>query len=227
MQLPQFKIRCSAIGKIMTNGRGKDTIGQTALSYLEKWVKSKLYSREQDVYSKYLSKGIQIESDIIKIAAGHYGWGDVVKNEQFYEDEFLTGTPDIVLEGKGVVDMKGSWDCFTFPLFDEDADKDYWYQLQGYMALTGLKNAALVYVLHDAPTEIIEREAWHYVRAQGDDELTEEIFEEFKAKMTYSHLPIELRVKRYNIKRDDEAIEAIRERVELCRTIIAERYESK
>lgn len=220
----QFKIRCSAIGQIMTNGRGKDTIGQTALTYLEKWVKSQLYDREQDIQSKYLSKGLQVEAEIIQIAANHYGWGDVAKNEEWLSDEHLTGTPDIILPKRGVIDMKASWDCFTFPLFDTELDKSYWWQVQGYMALTGLNKAAVVYVLHDAPEDLIEREAWKSVRAAGDDELTEEIFEEYKAKMTYSHLPIQLRLKRFDVERDDDAIQAVRDRVELCRTIIAKNY---
>ena len=42
----EFKIRCSAIGQIMTNGRSGDGLSQTAKSYCENWVKEKIYSKE-------------------------------------------------------------------------------------------------------------------------------------------------------------------------------------
>jgi hypothetical protein len=207
----------------MTNGRGKDTIGQTALSYLENWVKSQVYDREKTIQSKYLTKGLEVEADIFQVAADYFGWVGAVKNEMHLQDDHLTGTPDIIMP-QLIVDMKASWDCFTFPLFDTEPDKAYWWQLQGYMALTGVRNARLVYVLHDAPVSLIEREAWAWVRSQQEDELTEEIFEEFKAKMTYSHLPLNLRVKAFSFERDDDAIQAIRDRVELCREIIINQF---
>ena len=37
-----FKIRCSAIGQIMTNSRKKGELSKTTQSYLDLWIKEKI-----------------------------------------------------------------------------------------------------------------------------------------------------------------------------------------
>lgn len=224
MQVRQFKIRCSAIGKIMTNPKKKDEVlSETCKTYLEEWVKSELYSRNKDISSKYMDKGNECEGDAIEFVSGILGWDFAMKNEQFFKDEHFTGTPDILV-GDSVEDIKCSWDCFTFPLFDTELpNKDYFYQLQGYMALTGKKTGGINYCLMDASEELINRECVRQSYANGNGgEIDTDLYDEVLAKMTYSNQPNELRHKRFEVKRDEEIIKAIRERVELCRTYIDE-----
>ena len=41
--MKEFKIRCSAIGKIMTNPRSKtETLSKTTKTYLEEWSKEQI-----------------------------------------------------------------------------------------------------------------------------------------------------------------------------------------
>ena len=208
--MKQFKIRCSQIGKIMTNPRSKsDLLSQTTKSYVEKVRKEELYSRREEIFSKYMDKGIFMEDEAIEFAGKILGW-EGVKNEVLFDDTHLTGTPDVILEGM-IVDIKCSWSCFTFPIFETQPNKDYWWQLQGYMALTGKERSQLVYCLMDMPEDLLEREL---ARSKGMDSSEAEEIVRFH---TYSNLPDKLRIRKFDIEYDPKAIESIRSRVEECR----------
>lgn len=150
----EFKLRASASGQLMTNGRAKSEMGKTAYGYLEDWTKEQIYGVRKEVKSKYLTKGIEMEDKAIDTAIQWLDLPFVIKNEAFYEDDHFTGTPDIVTADE-VLDIKCSWDCFTFPTFDSEIpNKDYYYQLQVYMHLTDKRKARLVYVLLDTPADL-------------------------------------------------------------------------
>lgn len=162
MQIKEFQIRCSAISDIMTNPRSKsDILSQTCKSYLETWVKEQIYSTRKEIKSKYLSKGIAVESQALEYYSDVNELGFLVINQEGYENEFITGTPDLIFK-ETVYDFKSSWDCFTFPLFENEVDKGYWMQLQGYMHLTGLNSSKLVYTLQNTPEELVFGEAKDY-----------------------------------------------------------------
>jgi hypothetical protein len=224
MQVRKFKIRCSAIGEIMTEPKKKgEALSGTCKSYLEEWVKSEVYNRNKEISNKYMDKGNECESDAIEFVSNVLGWDFAVKNEQFYRDEHFTGTPDILI-GDSVEDIKCSWDCFTFPLFDKELpNKKYFYQLQGYMALTGKKTGGINYCLMDASEDLINKECKKRSYSEGNGgKVSAELYDEVRSKMIYSNLPKELRHKRFEVKRDEDVIKLIRERVELCRIYINE-----
>lgn len=54
--MKRFKIRCSAIGQIMKNGTDKKSMGETAKSYVEQWIKEQLYGRKKEFSNKYTTK---------------------------------------------------------------------------------------------------------------------------------------------------------------------------
>jgi len=213
--MSEFKCRASAVSKIMTNGRGKDTAGQTALSYVQSWAVQQVTGKSAPMRTKYTEKGILVEGDAIQFACDFFNWGFADKNERYFETAHFTGTPDII-QGDFIVDIKSSWSKDTFPYFS-DIDKGYEMQLQVYMALTGLERAELIYVLMNAPTHLIEREANAMARELGEEEVTQEIWETCMERMTYDHMPARLRIKRYEVQRDDELIDAMKARVELLR----------
>ena len=197
MQLKEFKIRCSAISLIMTEPRSKsETLSQTCISYLEQWVKEQLYNTKKQINSKYLTKGNEVEIEAIEYYADVKDLGFVLKNQDYFENDFITGTPDLITNGV-VYDFKSSWDCFTFPLFETKVDKNYEAQLQGYMALTGFKKAKLVYTLQNTPDEL-----------QWDEPID------------YSIYPDNLRIKEFEIEFDADFIERVNNRVIECRNYI-------
>ncbi len=222
--MKQFKIRCSQIGQIMTNGTKGNPIGKTVESYLDGWIKEQLYGRRKEFTSKYTDKGNQVEQQSIDFIADQLGYGMLFKNEQHFENEFLTGTPDIKITKK-IIDAKNSWDCFTFPLFETEINNDYFLQGQGYMDLTDSDSYELVYCLTDTPEDLIIREAQSYCY-KNNIELDDEILNKFIKKMTYKDIPDHLKIKVYEFKRDQEVINSIYERVKLGRDYIAKKLEA-
>lgn len=218
----QFKIRCSAIGKIMTNPRSKsEFLSQTTMTYVQTWLKELLYSRKYEFSNKYTEKGTINEDESLDFIAENLGYPFLIKNEKFLSDEHMTGTPDVILPDH-LIDVKNSWDCFTFPLFESTPDKNYWWQGQGYMALTGLSKYKLIYTLTNTPMHLIEREAYQHCMRNGYDELDEDVFQDFVQKMTYDEIPAKHRIKVFEFERDEEAIAAIRERVQQCNVYLQE-----
>lgn len=197
MQLKEFKIRASAVSQIMTNPRSKsETLSQTCKSYLEQWVKEQIYGVKKEIKSKYLTKGTDVESIAMDYYAEERQLGFVLPNTEYFSDNFCQGTPDLLLKDS-VLEFKSSWDCFTFPLFDTEPDKNYEMQVQIYMHLTGRKKGKLIYTLQNTPDELV----W--------DEPKD-----------YSNIASKYRIKEFDIEYDPEFIESVYDRVLLCREYI-------
>ena len=196
----EFKIRASASGKLAVNPRSKgEVLSKTTKSYVQEWLASEIYGVRKQIKSKYLDKGNAVEDAAIDYASAELGWLFAIKNEEYFEDEYFCGTPDVMLEDK-IIDIKSSWDCFTFPLFDEEIpNKDYFYQLQVYMHLTGKRKAQLCYVLMNTPEDI----------AYGETE-------------DYTDIDSKYRIKTFDIDYDIEVIEMLQEKVLISREYIKE-----
>lgn len=186
-----FKIRASAAGQIMTNPQKKtDLISKTTVTYVHNWIKESIYGVRKEINNKYLNKGITLEDEAIDSAITWLDLPFVLKNEKYFEDDYFCGTPDLILEDE-ILDIKNSWDCFTFPLFENEIPtKDYFYQLQVYMHLTGKRKARLVYVLLNTPEDL----TWE---TQND----------------YSSLDKKYRIKTFSIEYDESVIEDLKQRV--------------
>ncbi len=213
-----FKIRCSAIGKIMTNPRTKgELLSQTAKTYIEEQVIQDKYGIKKQFYSRYTDKGILVEDDAIKLVSDILDLGFTWKNEDHFSNDFMTGTPDVNTDTV-LLDVKSSWDATTFPFFaTEIPTKDYWFQLQGYMELTNKTESLLCYCLVNTPEEMVEDEVR---RAHWNANLLEEsidLRDEVQKRHNFDHIPDNRRVKVFEVKKDEAVIEAIKERVELCR----------
>lgn len=216
---PVFKIRCSAISNIM----GVKSLGKTGQDYLDQWMKEQIYARRKDFASKYFDKGNSCESEAILYASQNLGWGEVEKNDEWFEDDIFQGTPDVIMPHRGVIaDIKNSWDCFTFPLYDtEIPTKGYDDQLKGYMHLTCYPKAELVYCLMDAPLDLMKKEMSRLSWKEGyRGEVPQEVYQKVKEEMTYSNLPPELRLRVFQVEKDEKRIADIQDRVIECRKYI-------
>jgi hypothetical protein len=196
--MQEFKIRASGAGQVMTNPRTKsELVSKTTLTFVENWLKQQLYGYQQEIRSKYIDKGNQLEDLAIDTAIELLNLDFILKNTDTFEDNFFTGTPDLVTEDE-VLDIKCSWDAYTFPLFDDEIPtKDYLYQLQVYMHLTGKEKARLVYVLLDTPETMI-----------------------YEVKREYGHLDKTLRIKTFDVTYDPEVISELQNRVKTIREIL-------
>jgi hypothetical protein len=221
--MKDLKIRCSAIGKIMTNSRSKgEVLSATTKTYIKELVLEHKYGIKKEINSRYLDKGNQVEDMAIELAEQALDLGFVFKNELFFENDHLTGTPDIITDTL-IVDVKSSWNGTTFPMFeDELPNKDYYWQLQGYMELTGKHNAIVAYCLVDTPEDIVLDEIRRVAWAKKELEPSEETEQDVRSQHEFSHIPKDKRVKAFLVEKDEHAIWQIKERVEQCREYYTE-----
>lgn len=233
------------LGELLNKKNNTPNLSNSVLTYLSDIHKSVFLNRNKYIASKYTEKGIRVEEKSITL------YSDVknqlfLKNQLFFSNDYIQGTPDNV-QGK-VRDIKSSWNFETFPLYAEEIPtKNYYWQLQGYMELTGLCEAELVYCLIDTPSNIIEDELrkldWKQnvfdingeVREEKIDLVvetvqnmiyTEQGLNEFCNNSTCIHyswfsnffeIPKEMRVKIFNLKKEKEAIQSLYEQITLCR----------
>ena len=150
-------------------------------TYCKTWAKEQLYKRRKEINSKYLDKGNFCEEWSIDFINNHLLEKNV-KNEEYRENDFMCGTSDIVNDG--IDDVKNSYDTATFPILeDEIQNKDYEYQLNGYMHLWKKKTARLIYTLNDLPEHLIEKEARQMAYRQGGQ--WQDYFEGCRVHFTY------------------------------------------
>lgn len=150
------------------------------------------------------------------------------KNKQVFENDYLIGTPDIITDDD-VIEIKTSWDIFTFhQVLHKSINKDYFWQVQGYMELTGKKRAKLVYCLVDATPQMVldakNKLMWQFSTIDKSAiDLNPEYIEacaEIDKAMTFGDIPIEERYLQITIDRDDELIEKAHDRIGVCRTFL-------
>ena len=213
-----LKIRCSAIGKIMTNSRSKsEVLSKTCKSYLQELAIEEMYGIKKEFSSRFTDKGIEVERESIDLVQEVSDYGFMYKNEEFFENDFLTGTPDVNTDNI-LLDVKSSYDASTFPFFAEDIpNKDYYYQLQGYMALCNKRKSVLAYCLVNTPFQIVEDEVR---RAHWKEHLideNEELRADVEARHNFDHIPPEKRIKTFEVRYDKDVIKAIYERIKECR----------
>ena len=214
MSSKQFKMRCSALGALFTEPRSKsETISATLKTHLNNWYLEKEYGVRTDITSRYTDKGIQLEDQAIREYNNLFKTNHV-KNDEYFEDDFIQGTPDIISDDE-VLDIKCSFSLSSFPALETKCpNKAYDYQLQGYMRLTGKSKAKLVYVLLDTPEDIIVREAKSIMyKEKLPEDFLDILIEEVRESQTYSHIPIEKRIKIFEVDRNEDIINAIDDKV--------------
>jgi hypothetical protein len=90
------------------------------------------------------------------------------------------------------------------------------------MNLTDKKHAKLIYCLSDTPQHLIEREARNYCYYNGYGDFEMDIYNDFHKKLTYNDVPNNLKIKIFEIDRNDKDIQLIKDRVIECRRYIEE-----
>lgn len=192
-----YRHRASQGGLLLTNGKDELKLGVSMQTYLKKWYAEQMFGVREEIHSKYFDKGNECEDEAIDICASQFGLGLLEKNQVHFNDGHFQGTPDVITD-EFVIDTKCSWDGVTFlDAITSPINKDYEAQLQIYMHLTGLKKAKLVYVLLDTSAEV-----------------------NYGNEIVYSHLPIEKRFYAFDLEYDPSMIEAMKSKVENCRTFL-------
>jgi hypothetical protein len=200
----------------MTDPRAKKdkdagNLSEGAKTHLIDIFVSAKYGRQTEIQNKYVNKGLMVEEDSITLYS-RVKKTFFKKNERHLANEFIKGTPDL----------------FT-GLEIEAADKInslYWWQLQGYMALTGASKATLAYCLINTPVMLINDEKRKLMYKMGcateeSDEFVKACHELDKA-MIYDDISLNERMIEFGVQRDNEAIQALYDRIGKARQFLNE-----
>lgn len=246
MKAPKFKVRASAIGKIMTNPSTKKDqeaglLSKTCQTYIQEFAIEQKYGRRLDFTSKYTEKGKRQEQQGITLLSKVLLPGIMVRsNTERFENEWISGEPDVIIrnwnKGEGlIIDNKCPWSLKSHPLFT-DADKNYIWQGFGYMDLLEIDNFWLVYCLVDTPIDMVLKEmqkyAWEHEKMDLSDQesfevaknhiFTMEGIEEMRVHFptadvsSFIPIPDEKRVRRFEYKYSEEMKKQFVLRCEQC-----------
>lgn len=196
----ELLIRCSSLGKIMTEPKTKSEgiLSKGAKSYIRSLVAQEIFSVEFEVSSKAMEKGIRCEGQSIDLLNRVRGLS-LVKNTERRNNGLITGECDLFdAQRRRGHDLKTSWSVATFPILSVDAeDRDYEWQMRGYMWLWDSDEWEVNYALVDTPEELI-----------GYEPLQLHIV---------SQIPEHLRLTSWLVTRDRALEQAMKERVEAAR----------
>ena len=227
MDFSHYKLRCSILPHII----GKKALTETAKGLLKDIYITEKYNRKKILNSKYLSKGNEKEDDSISLYR-KVNQLFTKKNEEQFENKFLTGTPDLIItrgRSKSIIDIKTCWDIWTYVKKDiKTADKDYFWQLAGYSMLTGIKKVRIAYtLLNNTDYEIYrqyEQAKWSLgIMEDGTEDTSEQLLEleeKIRYNNTYDDIPAKDRVKTFDFEVTDEHYFIIEEFTKLSRNYL-------
>lgn len=211
-------VRASALGKLMTSSRkAGEVLSQTAKSYIQEVVLQDKYGIYKEFNSRYTDKGTQTEDEAIQLVAQVLDLGFIYKNEDKYANDWIKGTPDVVTADM-IIDTKVSWNAQTFPWFESELpNKDYYWQMQAYMWMTGRKKALVTYCLINTPYLILEDEIRREHWKQNLIGESQEVRDYVEAQHNFDHIPKDERIKVFEINYNEDDIEQAKEKIEIAR----------
>jgi hypothetical protein len=147
--------RCSSLGKICTNPRTKgEVLSETAKTYIRQLAKEDFYGYNSELNNKYLSKGTNQELESIELLNA-VRFEEYTKNTERITTDLLTGECDIITDDT-IIDIKTSWSLETFPATPSEAhDKDYEWQVRGYMMLYNRPKAEVIFTMVSTDPELL------------------------------------------------------------------------
>lgn len=155
--------RCSSL-PALSGAKGLGVTGQKEA--IKTYIAQKL-DRTKEVKSKYLEKGVMMESGAIEMVNRVLNTS-YQKNEVRMVNEFITGECDVEEEIE-ICDIKCSWDLFTFHDAIAGDGKSYEWQLRGYMELWKKPKASTIHCLMDMPDNLLLAELEKAGRSWNDD----------------------------------------------------------
>lgn len=212
----------------MTDSRSKsEPLSETAKQFLADKFISERYGRDTDIIDKYIRRSLNVQDEATSLYC-KLKKQLFKRNELALSNRYIVGTPDlfigpIVHESEPIIGIKASWNIHTF--FRNHNDrllKAHYWQLQGYMALTGAQTASMVYCLVNTPQVIIQDEVKQLQRQMrvvnpATDKNFLRAAGELERLAKYDDIPLHERVIDLTVERNDADIERIYDRVKECR----------
>jgi hypothetical protein len=203
-----FLIRCSSIGKIMTEPKtlkeGPLSVG--AKTHIRELAAQDIFGVDFEVSDKKMEKGIVVEPESTALLNRVRGL-NLTKNAERKRNDWITGEADLFdAERRVGHDLKSAWSVATFPICPEDIAGSqrsmYEWQMVGYCWLWDADEWEINYCLVDTPENLIG-------------------FEPLPLHVV-GHIPEHHRLTTWIVKRDREKEKAIAEKVAHARAYYLE-----
>lgn len=204
---------------------------KTFLTSLYAGIKYGKWNPVKDIGNKYTAKGKAAEEASIDLIS-RLDKALYQKNELMLENDWLRGTPDIIVgidpyNAEKVIDAKSPWDAETFfSNLNSDLDPQYEYQMQGYMALTNAPVAEVHFCLTNIPDDMLNSEKMRLFNRSGFMFDTDPAYLKQEAQLvrnlTFDDIPFEERRIKFIVERNEDDIQRIYRQVEKCRPYLQE-----
>lgn len=170
--------------------------------------------KTEDVKSKYLRKGTNVEEDAITLYSLVTGIFHK-KSDEYKENEYINGHIDFPTVEDTIVDTKCNWSIWQFNrIVARPINPIYKWQGKGYMWLWDKSKFELAYCLINTPEPLIQHEIkkleYGFVGSQED---FAEAVKEIRYNHTYDDKPNEQKIRIYKFERNPEDEELIKKYV--------------
>lgn len=208
---------------------------KTLLSGLYAFHKYHKWNPFKDIGNRATEKGLVCEPEGIELVNKYYGLS-LYKNEHRIENEWFSGLPDCIekVNDETIVihDIKcpENIESFFSYLDSDEPPIQYYWQMQGYMDLTGADEAKVHFCLVNSPLHQIQKSANNLLaRMEVVSELDTRYVEAEKQlimNLTYDDIPEKDKIITFTVKRNDDDIQRARRKAERCREYLIE-FEKK
>lgn len=174
------KITASCFGKLAGSGRSGGGFTQTAITYMTQVMAERITGVPQDeIQSKYLDHGNKHEPTARQLYQWHLSARQELRQVGFVDHPtipFCGGSPDCLVGEDGLLEIKCPYTVHTHLANIENdgtSDRDYLWQMQGNLWITGRKWCDFVSFHPYVPEPL----RFHVVRYERDEDVIEEIEE--------------------------------------------------
>lgn len=184
------------------------------------------YSVSKETGSRQTEKGKECEEEALTLVS-RLDKKLLIKNEVRIVDDYFSGHPDAfeggnIWDAAIIHDVKCPWDAETFFSYNgKDLPASYYWQMQGYMGLTGAQQAEVHFCLIDTPARFVKDAVDKIMRNRAFISIeSKEYLEAEQAminNMTFTDIIKEERRIKFTVERNDEDIEKARNQVNRCR----------
>lgn len=221
--MDKLLFRCSGVGALLSEPKAKadkdaGNLSATAKTLVESMWLERTYGYREFINNEYMDKGLSMEQDSMELVQSVLGGKFRVKNREKFSNDYVIGTPDIILSDC-IEDIKTSWSLRTY--FEAEPTTLYKIQAQCYMDLKGIDSYRLIYALIPNTTQMIINEQERLVYKFGKNYENEDYIEQCqqiqKNNDLILNIPKEQRIKIFEFKRDKALLEQLYTKVEKAR----------
>jgi hypothetical protein len=226
------KTEASTLKKLKKKQDTPEELTQSCKDFLVRTYAIEKYYSGRGLMPSRILKGSQVESQAMDLFIESEGGVHYNRKRKLIKNGYITGVADLYdgttpESSSEIVEIKSSWNIFSFlTSVNKPLKRSIYWQLQGYLSLTNAKVATVAFCLVNTPDAIIEAERKRVEdnrkMFEDDEERHLATLEELAVRMKFDDIPVNERVLKFTVNRNEDDINRIPARVEMCRQYLAD-----